>query len=111
MECTVARATGPSAKNPCRLPVLRSGIHKQTHLPAEFDKARAHLADGTAIVLPEIGDRLVVGDKPAKQPHQLDIAAGLALEPPARGLAWMVDIVHEIAREQDLDFKLYTLTA
>jgi hypothetical protein len=34
--------------------------------------------------LPEVGDRLVVGDEPAKQPHQLDIAAGLALEPPAR---------------------------
>jgi hypothetical protein len=27
---------------------------------------------------------LVVGDEPAKEPHQLDIAAGLALEPPAR---------------------------
>jgi hypothetical protein len=45
---------------------------------------RAYLADRTAVVLPEIGDRLVVGDEPAKQPHQLDIAAGLALEPPAR---------------------------
>jgi hypothetical protein len=50
----------------------------------ELDKARAHLADGTPIVLPEIGDRLVVGDEPAKQPHQLDISPGLALEPPAR---------------------------
>jgi hypothetical protein len=26
----------------------------------------------------------VVGDDPTKQPHQLDIAARLALEPPAR---------------------------
>ena len=58
--------------------------HQQTHLSAEFDKARAHLADGTAVVLPEISDRLVVGDEPAKQPHQLDVAAGLTLEPPAR---------------------------
>src|SRR5205085_10376925 len=33
-------------------------IHKQTHLPAQFDKARAHLADGTAVVLPEISHRL-----------------------------------------------------
>ena len=50
-------------------------IRKQAHLPAEFDKAHTHFADGTAVVLPEIGDRLVVGDEPAKQPHQLDIAA------------------------------------
>jgi len=42
------------------------------------------LADGARIVLREIGDRLVVGDEPAKEPHQLDIAAGLALEPSAR---------------------------
>ena len=26
----------------------------------------------------------MVGDEPAKQPHQLDIAAGLVLEPPSR---------------------------
>ena len=58
--------------------------HKQTHLPAEFDKARAHLADRTAVVFSEIGNRFMVGDEPAKQPHQLDIAAGFALEPPAR---------------------------
>ena len=59
-------------------------IHKQAHLPAEFDKARAHLANRTAVILPEIGNGFVVGDKPTKEPHQLDIAAGLALEPPAR---------------------------
>jgi len=57
---------------------------KQTHLAAELDKARAHLADGTPIVLPEIGDRFVVGDKTAKQPHHLEVTAGLALKPPAR---------------------------
>jgi hypothetical protein len=59
-------------------------IRKQTHLAAELDEARAHLADGTAIVLPKIGDRLVIGDKTAKQPHRLEVTAGLALQPPAR---------------------------
>ena len=59
-------------------------FRKQTHLAAELDEARAHLADGRAIVLPEIGDRLVVGDKAAKQPHHLEVTAGLALKPPAR---------------------------
>ena len=57
---------------------------QQTHFPAQLDKARAHLTDGTAIVFPEIGDRFVVRDEPAQEPHQLDIAAGFALEPPAR---------------------------
>ncbi len=37
-----------------------------------------------AVVLAEVGDRLVVGDEPAQQPHHLDVAAGLALQPPAR---------------------------
>src|SRR6266700_7760691 len=57
---------------------------KQTHLAAEFDEARAHLADCTAVVLTEIGDRLVIGDKAAKQPHHLEVTARLALKPAAR---------------------------
>src|ERR1700676_4231883 len=52
-------------------------LHEQTHLAAELDEARAHLADGTAVVLPEIGDRLMVGDEAAKQPHHLDVAPSL----------------------------------
>src|ERR1700676_560342 len=57
---------------------------EQIHLAAELDEARAHLADGTAVVLPEIGDRLMVGDEAAKQPHHLDVAPSLTFEPPAR---------------------------
>ena len=46
---------------------------------------RAHtLRMRRAVVLAEIGDRLVVGHKPAQQPHHLEIAPGLALQPPAR---------------------------
>src|SRR5215472_13167868 len=40
-------------------------LRKQADLPAELDKAHTHLADGTAVVLPEVGDRLVVRDEPA----------------------------------------------
>jgi hypothetical protein len=61
-----------------------AGCRKQTQLTAELDEPGAHLADGAAIVLPEIGDRLVVRDEATKQPRHLDVAAGLAFEPPAR---------------------------
>src|SRR5580704_10715455 len=35
-------------------------------------------------VLAEIGDRLVIGNKPPRQPHDLHVAPGLALKPSAR---------------------------
>src|SRR6266849_7917444 len=37
-----------------------------------------------AVVLAEIGDHLVIGNKASRQPHDLHIASGLALEPSAR---------------------------
>src|SRR3984957_12175203 len=43
-----------------------------------------HFADGSAIVLAEVGNRLVIGDEPASQPHHLNVAPGLVLKPPAR---------------------------
>ena len=51
---------------------------------AERNKPGADLADGAAIVLAEIGDGLVVGRQAARQPHHLNVASGLALEPTAR---------------------------
>ena len=41
-------------------------------------------ADGPAIVLAKVGNRLVIGNKPASEPHHFDVAYGLSLEPPAR---------------------------
>src|SRR5690349_9499276 len=41
---------------------------EQTHLAAELDEACTHLADRRTIVLPEVGDRLVVRDTAAKEP-------------------------------------------
>ena len=47
---------------------------EQADLAAELDKLRTHLADRFAIVLPEIGDRLMIRRQPPQQPHHLDIA-------------------------------------
>ena len=40
--------------------------------------------DRRAIILAEVGDRLVVGHETAQEPEKLQIASGFALEPPAR---------------------------
>lgn len=44
----------------------------------------AHFPEPIAIVLAEVGKRLVVWNKPAKQPHRLEVAASFAFEPAAR---------------------------
>ena len=51
--------------------------HSRTNSPA-------HAADRRAIVLAEVRDRLEVRRQAAGEPHQLDIALGLALQAPAR---------------------------
>jgi hypothetical protein len=58
-------------------------IAEQAQLAAEQDELPADALDGRTIVAPEVGDRLVVRGEPPGQPHQLDIARRLALEPPA----------------------------
>ena len=42
---------------------------------AQGDEARAELADGAAIVLPEVRDGPLFEDQPARQPHHLDVAS------------------------------------
>ena len=61
-----------------------AGLRQQAHRAAQRNKARAHLADGTAIVLAEVGNRLVIGHQPARKPHHLDVVPSLTLKPPAR---------------------------
>jgi hypothetical protein len=51
---------------------------EKVHSAAELDQAGAPLANGAAIVLPEISDRLVIGDEAAKEPHHLDVEASPA---------------------------------
>ena len=43
-----------------------AGLRQQPHRAAQRNKARTHLADGTAIVLAEVGNRLVIGHQPAQ---------------------------------------------
>jgi hypothetical protein len=57
---------------------------EKAHLAAEFDEARADLAKCWTVILAEVRNRLVIGSEPTQQPHDLDIASGLAFEPTAR---------------------------
>jgi len=59
-------------------------VAKKTQSAAKCNKPGTDLADGAAIVLAEVGNRLVVGSKPARQPHHLNVAPGLTLQPAAR---------------------------
>ena len=61
-----------------------AGLRQQAYRAAQCDKLRTHFVDSTAIVLAEVGNRLVIGCKPARQPHHLNVAPGLVLKPPAR---------------------------
>src|SRR5258708_7008449 len=61
-----------------------AGLRQQAHLAAQLDESRAHLLERRAIVLAEVGDGFVIRRQPSGQPHHLNIAAGLALQPPAR---------------------------
>jgi hypothetical protein len=54
--------------------------------------AGADLAHGAAVVLAEIGNRFVIGNEPAREPHHLNVAPGLTLKPAARLDPIAVDI-------------------
>src|SRR6516162_6824247 len=47
-------------------------------------KTCAHLANRGPVIFAEIGNRLVIGRQPTREPHHLDIASSLALKAPAR---------------------------
>jgi hypothetical protein len=57
-----------------------AGFGQKTKLAAQLDKAGADLADSKAVVFAEIGDDLIVGDKPPQKPHDFEIAASLAFK-------------------------------
>ena len=59
-------------------------FRQQAHLAAQLDELRTNLLDRRAIVLAEVGDGFVIRREPSGQPHHLEIAASLALQPPAR---------------------------
>jgi hypothetical protein len=61
-----------------------AGLREEAHHAAQRNKPRAYLVDGRAIVLAEIGNRLVIWSQTPRQPHHLDVAQSLALKPAAR---------------------------
>jgi hypothetical protein len=54
------------------------------------------------IVLAEIGDRLEVRRQPPQEPHDLDVAARLALEPPARMHAVEIGVDAELQMDRGM---------
>jgi hypothetical protein len=72
-------------------------LRQQPHLSAKLNEARAYLADRGPVVLAEIGNGFVIGNKPPQQPHHLEIATRLALEPSAR--------LHAIEIPVDVEFQ------
>jgi hypothetical protein len=54
---------------------------EKTHLTAQLDKSCAHLSNRGALVLAQVGNRLMVGHPP-QQPHHFEVAARFLLQPP-----------------------------
>ena len=59
------------------------GLREQVQLAAQHDELAAHLADGWPVVFAEVGNGLEVGHQANGQPHELDVALGLAFQVPA----------------------------
>src|ERR1700730_15428967 len=59
-------------------------FRQQAYLSAKWDELRAHLAYRSPVILAEIGNRLVIGNKPTGEPHDLNVAPSLTLKPAAR---------------------------
>ena len=68
-----------------------AGLREQAQGAAQPNKPGADLADGAAVVLAEVSNRLVIGSKPAREPHHLNVAPGLAFKPPARLMRPLLD--------------------
>lgn len=58
---------------------------EQIEPPAQGDELATRRPDRRAVVLPEVGDGLEVRRQTPGQPHHLDVALRLPLQPPARG--------------------------
>jgi hypothetical protein len=73
-----------------------AAFRQQSQQTAELDKLPAYLFDRSAIAFAEVGDGLVIGCQPPKQPHHFQISIALALQTPG-----------SIARDNDsLDVEL-----
>ena len=76
-----------------------AGGIQQAQLAAEGNEPGTDLPDGPAAILAKVGDGLVIGSQASGEPHQLDIAASLALQSAAR--LHPVEIAVDVELEQD----------
>src|SRR6202035_749908 len=77
-----------------------AGLRQQIPRAAQRDKLRTHFADGVAIVLAEVGNRLVIVYKSTGQPHHLNVAPSLVLKPPARLYPVEISVNGELQQER-----------
>src|SRR5262249_46266236 len=61
-----------------------TGFRQQIHGATERDKPGADLPDRAAVILAEVGNRLVIRRKAPSEPHHLDVPPSLMVEPAAR---------------------------
>ncbi len=71
---------------------------EQVQLAAQGDELAAGRPDRQAVVLPEVGDGLEVRRQALRQPHHLDIAPSLPLQPAAR--RDLVDVAVDVDLQQ-----------
>ena len=62
----------------------RDSSREQVEIAAQDDELGTGSADRRSVVATKVGDRLEIRRQPAGQPHQLDVALALPLEPAAR---------------------------
>src|SRR3984893_11984319 len=93
-----AAITNPGTSRACRAPIHvavvdrfelaavdgDARLRQKAYLLANGDELRAHLAYRRPVILAEIGNRLVIRNQPAGEPHHLNVAARLTLKPAAR---------------------------
>jgi hypothetical protein len=71
---------------------------EQPLVAAKKNEGAAGADDGSAVVAPEISNRLVVGRETADEPHHLDVALALALEAARR--ADLVEVTVDVELQQ-----------
>src|SRR5215471_12186839 len=72
---------------------------QQTKLSAKRNEPRTYLADRRAVILAEVSNRLVIGNQSTGEPHHLNVAPTLTLEPTARLNA--IEIAVDVQLQQD----------
>src|SRR5947209_6256306 len=73
-------------------------LRQQADRAAKRHELRAYLADRRPVILAEIGNRLVIRNKPTGEPHDFNVTTRLTLKPAARLNA--VEITVDVELEQ-----------